>query len=276
MAQPKELTIGGYREVMAAEIKRLNDLCSEWQPKAEGDGQVRCAIGKASILISGKIRQFGGLIDDCEAKHPRTRLGDLQGFWDMIGLQIDNVDAMFRDLSKPPPPPQPQAPEPSVAKAKAVKKKAVSTLTTAAVKRPSSSAIKAHISAKRREMMSNQTENEDVVVANEGRKPLVTVSKVAGGGAADEDKVVFDGGFFKVTSPSPNLRGASPKTALTPSGYNIKRGAATAVSASPVRRRPGGQACKKSSMTPMAIIAATKAARRSLSPSVRRASLDFD
>lgn len=31
---------------------------------------------------------------------PQTLSGDLQGFWDMMMLQVDNVDAAFDDLKK--------------------------------------------------------------------------------------------------------------------------------------------------------------------------------
>lgn len=31
---------------------------------------------------------------------PQTLSGDLQGFWDMMMLQVDNVDAVFNDIQK--------------------------------------------------------------------------------------------------------------------------------------------------------------------------------
>lgn len=31
---------------------------------------------------------------------PQTLSGDLQGFWDMMMLQVDNVDAAFSDIDK--------------------------------------------------------------------------------------------------------------------------------------------------------------------------------
>ena len=31
---------------------------------------------------------------------PQTLCGDLQGFWDMMMLQVDNIDAAFNDVQK--------------------------------------------------------------------------------------------------------------------------------------------------------------------------------
>lgn len=34
------------------------------------------------------------------ADGPKTLCGDLQGFWDMMMLQVENVDAAFADIQK--------------------------------------------------------------------------------------------------------------------------------------------------------------------------------
>ena len=36
----------------------------------------------------GKFHQFAGLVDKCESGDPRTTCQDLQGFWDMIFIQV--------------------------------------------------------------------------------------------------------------------------------------------------------------------------------------------
>merc|ERR1712029_280906 len=102
-----------------------------------------------------------------------------------------------------------------------------------AKKRSASSALKAHISAKRRELKDGEA-------------------------ATPEDKI-FDGGFFKVQSPactgSPKVR--APKGGsdlLSPSGFNSR----------PPKKTP-------SSATPLAVMRATKASRKSLSPSAMNA-----
>ena len=104
---------GFFRERVTSEVSRLQGLCSKWQ-EATVDGtldevdpdDVRCAVGKASILISGRIKQFSSLIDDCEraeksggaSDRPVTKVTDLQGFWEMVGLQIEDVDKLFLAL----------------------------------------------------------------------------------------------------------------------------------------------------------------------------------
>ena len=52
------------------------------------------------------------LIDDCERwekegesttepERPKTKVTDLQGFWEMVNIQIADVDKLFQDLDKP-------------------------------------------------------------------------------------------------------------------------------------------------------------------------------
>ena len=49
-----------------------------------------------------RFNQFEGLIDDCELKRgeKETKLDDLQGFWDMIYFQVEDVDKKFISLDK--------------------------------------------------------------------------------------------------------------------------------------------------------------------------------
>lgn len=49
-----------------------------------------------------RFKQFEGLVDDCELKRgeKETKLDDLQGFWDMIYFQVEDVDKKFISLDK--------------------------------------------------------------------------------------------------------------------------------------------------------------------------------
>ena len=59
-----------FRDRVTSEVNRLQELCKKWQAiidkKEDGDkvdereraDDIRCAIGKATILISGRITQF--------------------------------------------------------------------------------------------------------------------------------------------------------------------------------------------------------------------------
>lgn len=86
-------------------------------------GVALAAIGKSRLLATKKFKQFEGefrgrkasnwiLIDLlfsvglCEenlkptSDGPQTLSGDLQGFWDMMLLQVDNVDESFVEIQK--------------------------------------------------------------------------------------------------------------------------------------------------------------------------------
>lgn len=60
------------------------------------------ALGQTNLLISKKFVQFRGLIDkskDEDAENAVT-CEDLHGFWDMMHLQVDNLDKRFENLEK--------------------------------------------------------------------------------------------------------------------------------------------------------------------------------
>lgn len=84
---------------------------------------VLAAIGKSRLLATKKFKQFEGnkvvksvllqvfnfnclLLGLCEenlkpsSDGPATLCGDLQGFWDMMMLQVDNIDAAFSEIQK--------------------------------------------------------------------------------------------------------------------------------------------------------------------------------
>ncbi|KAI9583739.1 uncharacterized protein LOC119636069 isoform X1 [Glossina fuscipes] len=67
-------------------------------------GFLRSASGKARLLVSQKMKQFEGLChknlkNSSDDKFPTT-LDDLQGFWDMVYLQIDHVDSLFNEIEE--------------------------------------------------------------------------------------------------------------------------------------------------------------------------------
>merc|ERR1712111_336738 len=96
--EQQTLTVGYFRERVSSEVARLRGLCTQGDsrqndmveehedtkdgPQQPAADDVRCAIGKANILI-----------DDCEvaeksqaktSERPITRVTDLQGFWEMV------------------------------------------------------------------------------------------------------------------------------------------------------------------------------------------------
>ncbi|XP_064605757.1 titin homolog [Liolophura sinensis] len=106
----KEHDVKYFRDLMDSERCRLNGLCTTWEANNESEaglsedvkGQIRTTVGQAQLLMDQRFKQFTGLVDDCEFKtgEKETTCSDLQGFWDMIYFQVDDVDKKFRELEK--------------------------------------------------------------------------------------------------------------------------------------------------------------------------------
>ncbi|XP_043948713.2 uncharacterized protein LOC108030717 isoform X5 [Drosophila biarmipes] len=65
-------------------------------------GLLRSASGKARLLVTQKMKQFEGLCHNnlnrsLEDKFPTT-VDDLQGFWDLVYLQVEHLDSVFADI----------------------------------------------------------------------------------------------------------------------------------------------------------------------------------
>ncbi|PSN44868.1 hypothetical protein C0J52_10282 [Blattella germanica] len=61
------------------------------------------AIGMTKLLLTKKFRQFKGLVDMCENgpkedEKPVT-CSDLDGFWDMMYMEVENLDCRFKNLN---------------------------------------------------------------------------------------------------------------------------------------------------------------------------------
>jgi len=96
-----------FRTLISNEESRLNKLCEEWNLRLCGDvpeeesGTVRTVIGQAQLLQRERFTQFAGLVDQFENKSGEKEITatDLEGFWEMIYLQVLDVDRKFEDLS---------------------------------------------------------------------------------------------------------------------------------------------------------------------------------
>lgn len=113
-----------FRKQLQDEIDRLHKECDIWEEyKSENleklqtancDDMIDVTIGQTRLLTSKKFMQFKGLIDRCEAR--ATGIGDvpndgsektkdvsaedLEGFWSMLGLQVDNLEKRFENLNR--------------------------------------------------------------------------------------------------------------------------------------------------------------------------------
>ncbi|XP_055548288.1 uncharacterized protein LOC129731924 isoform X2 [Wyeomyia smithii] len=110
--QPKD---GNYfLQVLKNEQNRLLTMASEIEREVETlkidgveiseeiAGYVLVAAGKARLLCTQKMKQFEGLcyknLNQSPNEKFQTTCEDLRGFWDMLLLQVDNVDDSFREI----------------------------------------------------------------------------------------------------------------------------------------------------------------------------------
>ncbi|XP_005103991.1 uncharacterized protein LOC101848133 isoform X2 [Aplysia californica] len=187
-----------FRDLLTSETARLNSLCQEWtevgaNTAGVGDdvlGQLRSVVGKAQLLIDQRFKQFSGLVDNCQFNlgEKETTPTDLQGFWEMIYFQVEDVNNLFAELSE--------------LKQNGWQSKAPTPVKKALVKRkPLAKGAKAkgksNFAAFRAEMMKRKAQGASA-------KPAETV------GEDTEATKTFDGGFFAVSSPvqSPSSKSA--------------------------------------------------------------------
>lgn len=99
-----------FRTQVHRETKRLNHLIISWQEYAdknidnissESIDQINVAMGQTNLLITNKFKQFSSLIDQCsdtESNDVKVKPEDLEGFWSMVYLQIENCNQRFERL----------------------------------------------------------------------------------------------------------------------------------------------------------------------------------
>ncbi|KAG7312705.1 hypothetical protein JYU34_001074 [Plutella xylostella] len=84
--------------------KELESLQDNKEVSEEVLGFLRSAAGKARLLATQKMQQFEGLcynnINGGANEQFPTTAEDLQGFWDMVCLQVVNVDALYKQMDE--------------------------------------------------------------------------------------------------------------------------------------------------------------------------------
>ncbi|XP_073848682.1 disks large-associated protein 2 isoform X2 [Musca autumnalis] len=89
-------------ELAAVAEKYMDALASNPDITEDTMGLLRSASGKARLLVSQKMKQFEGLCHNNLNSSPEdqfpTTVDDLQGFWDMVYLQVDHIDAIFKEV----------------------------------------------------------------------------------------------------------------------------------------------------------------------------------
>ncbi|CAG4963104.1 unnamed protein product [Colias eurytheme] len=104
-------SIDHFKKQLNSEIKRLSELCDTWDKISEQNinlpefvqEAILGAVGQARLLMTQKLQQFAGLVARCETPDPSQPLVtavDLHGFWDMVFMQVVNVDMRFKKLDQ--------------------------------------------------------------------------------------------------------------------------------------------------------------------------------
>ncbi|XP_053802621.1 disks large-associated protein 5 isoform X2 [Vidua chalybeata] len=194
-----------FRNILRTETERLLSQCLQWEGNLELDipedakDPIRSTVGQTRLLIGERFKQFEGLVDNCEFKRgeKETTCTDLDGFWDMINFQIEDVNKKFDNLVKLQDNEwQPlDVPSKAVAKKKAVPNGVAKPKVEAAARAAARSRL-ASVKAAMRDKMKQGAAAEGT---HQERLP-------------EAEKVVFEAGFFRIESPVKNFSGLLPRT----------------------------------------------------------------
>lgn len=119
-----------FRDLVNFETRRLEFLCEAWNNKftegrtpEEETGHIlsvigkiilvsefarfkNCLVGQTRLLMKEKFKQFSELIEVAEKSineeivNEKVTLDDLQGFWDLISIQTEDMNNKFAILEK--------------------------------------------------------------------------------------------------------------------------------------------------------------------------------
>ncbi|XP_018087757.1 disks large-associated protein 5 isoform X2 [Xenopus laevis] len=183
-----------FRDILKFEIGRLSLLCCEWDKRIEMDipedakDLIRTTVGQTRLLMNERFKQFEGLVDNCEFKRgdKETTCTDLEGFWDMIYFQIEDVKAKFVNLGKL----EENSWQQNTAPTKKIIKKKIAPAATS----KSSQGDNGRAAARSRLAAIK------AALKNKGKQEEPNVEAPALPTQVEE--VVFDAGFFRVASPA--------------------------------------------------------------------------
>ncbi|XP_077540076.1 disks large-associated protein 5-like [Haemaphysalis longicornis] len=198
------LTTAHFRGLLEEERLRLTNLCNHWENIAcsetsigeEVHGVIRTTVGQARLLMKERFSQFAGLIHVCDNNlgEKKTTCEDLQGFWDMVYFQVEDVTNKFEQLAKLQSNgwiPVEQVVQAKAANAKRAEQKTNPKVTKGSEQTGMSELQKARIAASRKRLAEAKAR-----MASAARTPPPEV-------AVEKENVVFEApGFFVVSSPA--------------------------------------------------------------------------
>ncbi|KAK7919825.1 hypothetical protein WMY93_011109 [Mugilogobius chulae] len=179
------------------ETDRLTSLCTHWESKVEDESipeemrdRMRTAVGQARLLMKERFKQFSGLVDDCDFGRGEkiTTCTDLQGFWDMVYFQVEDVNKKFDALKKAEECNWVEELKPVPRQRKVVKKPAAAPASSKPA--GTKAAAKSRLAAAKAAMKARQ-QAESAEQSTQETQPE----------AQSTNTVIFNGGSFQVTSP---------------------------------------------------------------------------
>ncbi|KAM9462173.1 disks large-associated protein 5 isoform 2-T2 [Clarias gariepinus] len=198
-----------FRAVMASETERLTGLSEIWQLRFDDSSipeemrdRMRTAVGQARLLMKERFAQFSGLVDDCDFGRGEkiTTCTDLQGFWDMVYFQVEDVDKKFNALKEAEARGWQEEIKPVTRQKKVVKKPpAAGSKTGTGV--GASAAAKSRLAAVKAAMKAKQAAAAKAAEASDREQEDSAPASDTPANTLTTQTVVFHGGFFQVESP---------------------------------------------------------------------------
>ncbi|XP_019406398.1 PREDICTED: disks large-associated protein 5 isoform X2 [Crocodylus porosus] len=202
--EDREHDVPYFRNVLQSETEKLMSECLQWDGKCDLDipedakDLIRTTVGQTRLLITERFKQFEGLVDNCEFKRgeKETTCTDLDGFWDMVSFQVDDVNKKFDNLRKL----QENGWQPvNIPSKEVIKKKVV----RGGISKPKGGAAE---KTARNRFAAFRAVMKDKMKQEGDTEP--TVQKMP----KEVEKVVFEAGFFRIESPVKSFPGLLSKT----------------------------------------------------------------
>ncbi|XP_029422538.1 disks large-associated protein 5 isoform X2 [Nannospalax galili] len=193
MSQPQH-DVPYFRNILQSETDKLTSHCLEWDRKLDLDipddakDLIRTAVGQTRLLIKERFKQFEGLVDDCEYKRgeKETTCTDLDGFWDMVSFQVEDVNQKFNNLVKLE---QSGWQNNNNTSKKVFRKKIIPGISSKPKQDDGGRMAARNRLAAIKNAMKERHKQEEHTEAAAAERPK------------EVDKIVFDAGFFRVESP---------------------------------------------------------------------------
>jgi len=106
----EELSVECFEKLLEREKIKMVSVCQMWEAKLRRmaaeipdmiQGMIRSAVGQGRQILAERFPQFRDLVDRCASGVglPRVLVSDLQGFWEMIAIQVKDVQEKFSAVS---------------------------------------------------------------------------------------------------------------------------------------------------------------------------------